>query len=132
MRESERLYTSNGSAILHTDEKGPDVIAIIVTFTEGKSTGCLNEAMVIGDGIIKEVYVVDDFLDTYPGNNILTGSGWINKVDKCNILSTAMSVNLDAYGLLYQIIPLKDVTEVDILHIIYSEKQKNGNFVTIS
>ena len=36
-----------------------------------------------------------------------------------------MSVKLDVDGLLYHNIPLKDVTKVEILNIMYSEPQKN-------
>ena len=43
-----------------------------------------------------------------------------------------MSVKLDVDGIIYQNVPLKDVTKVYILKIIYSEALKRENVVTIS
>ena len=40
--------------------------------------------------------MVDVFLDTYSGNNILAGNGWMNKLEKCKNGSTTVSVNLYA------------------------------------
>ena len=39
------------------------------------SIGCLTESMVVGDGIIKKVDVVDALAGTYNGNNIPAGNG---------------------------------------------------------
>ena len=114
-RENENRYKSNNSAVVHTDATSHDVIDRITTFIERKSMGFLTEAMVIGDGIIKEVDVVDVLLDTCPGNNKLTGTGWSKKVNKCNNVSTTMLVKLYVDELLYHILPLKDVNKLDIL-----------------
>ena len=80
--------------------------------------------MVIGYGIIKKTYVVDVLIDKFPGNNILTGTGWVKKVDKCNNGSTKISVKLNVDELLYQNIPVRYVTRVDIVNRMYSETQK--------
>ena len=53
---------------------------------------CLNEAMFIGCGIIKNRDVVDAIPDKYPGNIILAGTGWAKKVYRCNNGSTARSL----------------------------------------
>ena len=84
--------------------------------------------MDIGYGAIKKEYVVDVLPETCNGNNILTGTGWMKKVEKCNSESTTMSVKLYIYGLLYHNITLKDVTKVDILNRIHSE-QKNAKML---
>ena len=123
-RENVKIYKSNYGAILHTDAKIPDVIGRIATVTERKSTGCLTEAMVTGDGIIKEGYFVDVLPDASHGNNIMAGTGCLKKVDKCNNESTTMSVKLDFYVFIYHNIPLKILTKVDILNRIYSDKKK--------
>ena len=52
--------------------------------------------------------------DTNPVNNMPAGTGWVNKVEKFKNRSTTISEKFDIYGLLYQNIPLKDVTKVDI------------------
>ena len=54
--------------------------------------------------------------DTSTGNNIPAGTRWMKKVDTSNNGSTAMLVKLDVDWLIYQNIPLKDVTNVDILN----------------
>ena len=123
-RENVKIYKSNYGAILHTDAKIPDVIGRIATVTERKSTGCLTEAMVTGDGIIKEGYFVDVLPDASHGNNIMAGTGCLNKVDKCNNESTTMSVQLYVDGFLYYNIQLKYVTKVDILNRMYSDPIK--------
>ena len=87
--------------------------------------------MVIGYGIMKKGYVVDVLPYTSPGNNILVGTGWMKKVDKCNNGSTTMLVELDIYGLIYRNIPLKYVNNVEILNRMYSDPQKSENIVTI-
>ena len=88
----------------------------------------MNESMFIGDGIIKKGYVVDVFPDISPGNNIPIETVWVKKVDKCNNVSTIMSVKLDVDVLLYHNIPLKDVTKVGILNIMYSNPQKRRKY----
>ena len=84
--------------------------------------------MVIGDVIIKKGDVVDVLPYISLGNNVLAGTGWVNKSEKCNNELTAMSVKLDVYGLLYHTIPLKYATEFDNLKIMYSDPQKNRFF----
>ena len=80
--------------------------------------------MVIVYGIIIKRYVVDVIPYTSTGNNIPEETGWANKVEKCNNVSTTMSVKLDVDGLLYKNIPLKYVTKVDILNRMYSDPIK--------
>ena len=123
--ENTNRYESNYGEILHTDATSPDFIARITIVPEIKSTGCLNESMVIGDGLNNKFYVVDMFPYTYPGNNIPSGTDWVNRVDKCNNGSTTILVKLDIDGLIYHNIPLKYVTKFDILKIMNSEPQKN-------
>ena len=65
------------------------------------SIGCLTESMVVGDGIIKKVDVVDVSPDTYPRNIRPARTGWLDKVENCNNGSTSMSVKLYVDGLLY-------------------------------
>ena len=96
-RENANGYESNVIAIIHTDATGTDVIYRITTIPERSSTGCLNEAMVTRYGIIKKGDVVDVLPDTSPGYNILEGTGWTNKVEKCNNGSTTMSLKFDVY-----------------------------------
>ena len=74
--------------------------------------------MDIGDGIINKGGVFYVVSYTYPGNNIQTGTGWVNKLEKCNNGFTTMSVNLDVDGFIYPNIPLKDVSKVDVLNIM--------------
>ena len=74
--------------------------------------------------MINKVGLVDLLPYTSPGNNIPSRTGWGEKVEKCNNISTTMSVKLDVDGLPYHNISLKDVTEVDILNRMYSEQQK--------
>ena len=50
------------------------------------------------------------------------------KVDQCKNRSTKISVKLDVYGLLYHNIPLKYVTKVYMLNIMYSELRKIKHF----
>ena len=57
------------------------------------------------------------------------GTGWVNKVEKFKNRSTTISEKFDIYGLLYQNIPLKDVTKVDILNIMYSDPTTNSKFL---
>ena len=76
--------------------------------------------MVIGVGTIRGECVVYVLPYTPPGNNILTWTGWVKKVEKCNSGSTTISMKLDVYGLFYHNIPLKYVTKVDILNRMYS------------
>ena len=64
--ENTKRYKSNYDAILHTDEKSTDFIDRITTVPERNPTGCLTEAMVIGDVIIKKGYMVNVLPDTYP------------------------------------------------------------------
>ena len=84
--------------------------------------------MVIGDEIINKGNVVDVFLDTSPGNIILTVTGWVKKVKKRNNVSTKMSEKLYVDVFLYHNIPLKDATRVDILNRMYSEPRRNRKF----
>ena len=84
--------------------------------------------MVIGNGIIKKEDVVYVFPDTFHGNNIPAGTGWAKIVEKCNNKSTTMSVKLDVDELLYHNKALKDVTNVEILKIMYSETQKERKY----
>ena len=58
-RENNKIYKSNVVVIIHSDETSPDFISRINTFLERNPTGCLTEAMVIGYGMFKKVYVVD-------------------------------------------------------------------------
>ena len=81
--------------------------------------------MFIGDGIIKKLDMVAVLPDTSPRNNIPSGTGWVKKVQKCNTGSNTTSVRLDVNVLLYHNIPLKYVTKVDILNIMYNETQKS-------
>ena len=74
--------------------------------------------MVTVDGIINKGYEVDVFPDTFTGNRIPEGTGWVKKVDKCNNGSTKMSVKLDVDGFLYHNITLKGVSRVYILNIM--------------
>ena len=87
--------------------------------------------MVIGDAIINKGYVVGVLPDTFPGNNIPVGTGWVKRVEKWNNRPTTMSVKLDIDGLLYHNIPPKYVTNLDILNILYSEPWNKKNVVTI-
>ena len=80
--------------------------------------------MVTVDGIINKGYEVDVFPDTFTGNRIPEGTGWVKKVDKCNNGSTKISVKLNVDELLYQNIPVRYVTRVDIVNRMYSETQK--------
>ena len=52
----------------------------------------------------------------------------MKKLEKCNNVSNTTSVKLDMDRLLYHNIPLKYVTKVGILNIIYNEPQKKRNF----
>ena len=79
IRENAKRYNSNPGAILHTDETITDVIDRITKVPEINPTVCLTEAIVTGYGIINKGYLVDAFLDTYPGNNILAGTSWVKK-----------------------------------------------------
>ena len=69
--------------------------------------------------------MVDVLPYTPPGNNKPVGNGWVKKVEKCNNVSTTMSVKLDFYELN---IPLKYVTKVEILNRIYSDPQKKRKY----
>ena len=79
-KKNTRGYKSNSGAILDTDAKIIDYISRITIVPEIKSTGCLTDAVVIGDGIIIKGDVVDVLSDTSPGKNIITGTCWVNKV----------------------------------------------------
>ena len=83
-RENIKIYKSSSGAIIHTDATSPDVIDRIATVPERNSTGCLTETILIGYVIIKTGDVVDVLPDTSPGNNILTGNGWVKEVEKFN------------------------------------------------
>ena len=48
--------------------------------------------MVIGDRTIKKIYVVGVLPYTSPGNNRLSVTGWVKKVEKCNNGSTTMAL----------------------------------------
>ena len=65
---------------------------------------------------------------TYHGNNIRSVTDWMKKVDKYNNGSTTISVKFDVYGLLYHNIPLKYVTNVVILNMMYSDPRKKRTF----
>ena len=93
-----KRYKLNSCAILHTDTISPDIIVRTNIVTESNSTGCMNEATVIGDEIIKKKDLVDVSPDTSPENNIPSGTCWLKKVDKYNIGSTTISVKLDIDG----------------------------------
>ena len=130
-RENKKIYKSNVVVIIHSDETSPDFISRINTVLDRNPTSCLTEAMVIGYGMFKKVYVVDVQPDTSPGNNITSETGWVDKVEKYNNLSTIMPVKFDVDGFIYGNIPLKDVTKVYILNIMNSEPQKS-DFMTVS
>ena len=79
-KKNDKRYKSDSGAILQTDETSPDVIARIATVPERKSNDSLNEAMVRRDRIIKKGDVIYLFPDTYIGNNVLAGTGGVNKL----------------------------------------------------
>ena len=72
--------------------------------------------------------MVDVLPDTYPDNNIPSGTGWVTNVEKCENGSATLSVKLDVDEFIYQNLPLKNVTKVEILNIIYSEQQKKRKY----
>ena len=51
-RENTNIHKSNFVAILHTDATSPDGIHRITLVPEIKSTGCINDAMLIRYGIV--------------------------------------------------------------------------------
>ena len=79
--------------------------------------------MVIGDGITNRGDVVDVFPYKYPRNIIPSGTGWVNKAERCKIVSDRISGRLDVNRFIYHYMPLKDVTKVDILKRMYSESR---------
>ena len=84
--------------------------------------------MVKGYVIIKKGDMVDILPDTYPGNIIHTGTGWVKKVEKCKNGSTTMSMKLDINGLICHNKPLKGVTKVDVLNRVYRNPHKKRKF----
>ena len=91
-REIAKRYKSNSGAILHIYATSPNVFARITSVIEIKSIDCMTGDMVIGYGINNNGYVVDVLPDTFPGNIITAVTSWVKKVDKCNNLSTKISV----------------------------------------
>ena len=84
----------------------------------------MTETMVIRHVIVKKEDLVDVFPEKAPGNTRPAGTGWVKRIQKWNIGPTKISVKLDVYRFIYHIIPLKDVTKIDILTKIYGEPRK--------